>query len=43
MKGLFENLLDIFIHDQSGEARFKRIVIEIGIGVAILIFVLLFN
>ena len=43
MKGLFSNLLDFFLHDQGGEARFNRTLIEIGIGVAILIIVLLFT
>ena len=43
MKGLFSNLLEVFVFDQSGEARFKRRLIEIGIGIVILIIVFVFD
>ncbi len=39
MRRFFDNILDIFIHDQSGESRMKRTLIEIGIGLLILILV----
>ncbi len=39
MRRFFDNIFDIFIHDQSGESRMKRTLIEIGIGLLILILV----
>ena len=39
MRGFFDNLFDKLIRDQSGDARFKRILIDIVIGIVILILV----
>ncbi|MBR5975188.1 MAG: peptidylprolyl isomerase [Clostridiales bacterium] len=39
MKGLFNNLFDRLIRDQSGDARLRRILIDIAIGIVILILV----
>ncbi|MBP5294943.1 MAG: peptidylprolyl isomerase [Lachnospiraceae bacterium] len=39
MKRLFSNIIDVLVHDQNGDARFKRILIDIVIGIVILILV----